>query len=303
MSEAITPRKTAPPVALRQGEVGRARSLWADAFRRLVRNPGSVTGAVILVVLILAAILAPYVTRYDPIEIVAAERLKPPSAQYWFGTDQFGQDIFTRIVYGSRISLRMGIVSVTIAAILGVTSGLLSGFFGGRTDTIIMRLVDITLAFPGILLALVIIAVLGPSLFNAMVAVGISAAPTYARVTRGMVLKTKADVFVEAAICIGCRPQRIISRHILPNILGPIVVVATLGVAGAIIAGAALSFLGLGAVPPTPEWGLMLSSGRNYLRAAPWITTFPGLAIMVTVLAINLLGDGLRDALDPHMKR
>jgi peptide/nickel transport system permease protein len=258
---------------------------------------------VILLLLILIALFAPYVTRYDPIEIVASERLKPPSTQYWLGTDPFGRDIYTRLAYGSRISLRMGIVSVTIAAILGVTSGLLAGFFGGRTDTFIMRLVDITLAFPGILLALVIIAVLGPSLFNAMVAVGISAAPTYARVTRGMVLKTKADVFVEAAICIGCRPQRIISRHILPNILGPIVVVATLGVAGAIIAGAALSFLGLGAVPPTPEWGLMLSSGRNYLRVAPWITTFPGLAIMVTVLAINLLGDGLRDAMDPHMRR
>jgi peptide/nickel transport system permease protein len=303
MSEVPTPQDTASPVAIQGGDSRKSRSLWADAFRRLIRNPGSVTGAVILLLLILIALFAPYVTRYDPIEIVAADRLKPPGGQYWLGTDSFGRDIFTRLAYGSRISLRMGIVSVTIAALLGVTSGLLSGFFGGRTDTIIMRLVDITLAFPGILLALVIIAVLGPSLFNAMVAVGISAAPTYARVTRGMVLKTKADVFVEAAICIGCRPQRIILRHILPNILGPIVVVATLGVAGAIIAGAALSFLGLGAVPPTPEWGLMLSSGRNYLRAAPWITTFPGLAIMVTVLAINLLGDGLRDALDPHMKR
>lgn len=303
MSEVKMPQDTAAPVALWQGEIGKARSLWADAFRRLIRNPGSVTGAVILLLLILIALFAPYATRYDPIEIVASERLKPPSGQYWFGTDSFGRDIYTRLAYGSRISLRMGIVSVTIAAILGVTSGLLAGFFGGRTDTLIMRLVDITLAFPGILLALVIIAVLGPSLFNAMVAVGISAAPTYARVTRGMVLKTKADAFVEAAVCIGCRPQRIISRHILPNILGPIVVVATLGVAGAIIAGAALSFLGLGAVPPTPEWGLMLSSGRNYLRAAPWITTFPGLAIMVTVLAINLVGDGLRDALDPHMKQ
>jgi peptide/nickel transport system permease protein len=281
----------------------RTRSLWADAFRRLIRNPGSVAGAVILFLLIVSAIFAPVVTRYDPLEIVPAERLKSPNAQYWFGTDSFGRDIFTRIVYGSRISLRMGIVSVTIAALLGVTAGMLSGFFGGRVDNIVMRLVDITLAFPGILLALVIIAILGPSLFNAMVAVGISAAPTYARVTRGMVLKTKAEVFVEAAIGIGCRPMRIITRHILPNILGPIVVVATLGVAGAIIAGAALSFLGLGAVPPTPEWGLMLSSGRNYLRAAPWITTFPGLAIMVTVLSINLLGDGLRDALDPHMKR
>jgi peptide/nickel transport system permease protein len=281
----------------------RTRSLWADAFRRLIRNPGSVAGAVVLFLLITSAIFAPAVSRYDPLEIVPAERLKPPGGQYLFGTDSFGRDIFTRIVYGSRISLRMGIVSVTIAALLGVTAGLLAGFFGGRVDNIVMRLVDITLAFPGILLALVIIAILGPSLFNAMVAVGISAAPTYARVTRGMVLKTKAEVFVEAAIGIGCRPTRIITRHILPNILGPIVVVATLGVAGAIIAGAALSFLGLGAVPPTPEWGLMLSSGRNYLRAAPWITTFPGLAIMVTVLAINLLGDGLRDALDPHMKR
>ncbi len=281
----------------------RTHSLWADAFRRLIRNPGSVAGAVILFLLIMSALLAPAITRYDPLEIVPAERLKSPSTQYWFGTDSFGRDILTRIVYGSRISLRMGIVSVTIAALLGVTAGMLAGFFGGRVDNIVMRLVDITLAFPGILLALVIIAILGPSLFNAMVAVGISAAPTYARVTRGMVLKTKAEVFVEAAIGIGCRPTRIITRHILPNILGPIVVVATLGVAGAIISGAALSFLGLGAVPPTPEWGLMLSSGRNYLRAAPWITTFPGLAIMVTVLSINLLGDGLRDALDPHMKR
>jgi len=303
MNETTAPRETVPPAAFQDEGMRRSRSLWVDAFQRLIRNPGSVMGAIILLLLILGAIFAPQVTRYDPLEIVPSERLIPPGAQYWFGTDTFGRDIYTRIVYGSRISLRMGIVSVTIAALLGVTSGLLAGFFGGRTDNLIMRLVDITLAFPGILLALVIIAILGPSLFNAMVAVGISAAPTYARVTRGMVLTTKADVFVEAATGIGCRPERIITRHILPNILGPLVVVATLGVAGAIISGSALSFLGLGALPPTPEWGLMLSSGRNYLRAAPWITTFPGLAIMVTVLAINLLGDGLRDALDPHMKR
>lgn len=298
-SSSETVSKTAPKAEL----VGHARSLWADAFRRLSRNPGAVTGAVLLVLLILGAVFAPLITRYDPLEIVPKERLNPPSAQYWMGTDPFGRDIYTRIVYGARISLRMGIVSVSIAALLGVTGGLLAGFFGGRVDNLVMRIVDITLAFPGILLALVIIAILGPSLFNAMVAVGISAAPTYARVTRGMVLKSRAEVFVEAAINIGCRPLRIITRHIFPNILGPIVVVATLGVAGAIISGAALSFLGLGAAPPTPEWGLMLSDGRNYLRAAPWIATFPGLAIMVTVLAINLLGDGLRDALDPHMQR
>jgi peptide/nickel transport system permease protein len=280
----------------------RARSLWVDAFRRLIRNPGSVTGAIILLSLILVAFLAPVITRYDPIEIVPAERLKAPSGEHWFGTDAFGRDIYTRLVYGSRISLRMGLVSVGIALLLGVSSGMAAGFYGKRIDNLIMRIVDITLAFPGILLALVVIAILGPSLFNAMIAVGISAAPTYARVTRGMVLKTKEEVFVESATAIGCRPGRIIMRHILPNILGPIVVVATLGVGGAIISGAALSFLGLGALPPTPEWGLILSEGRNYLRVAWWITTFPGLAIMVTVLSINLLGDGLRDALDPHMR-
>lgn len=292
-----------PAASLDKTEIEPAHSLWMDALRRLVRNPGAVAGAVLLTLLILAAILAPYITRYDPVKMVPSERLKPPSAQYWLGTDPFGRDIYTRIVYGSRISLRMGIISVAIASLLGVTGGLIAGYVGGRLDTLIMRLVDITLAFPGILLALVIIAVLGPSLFNAMIAVGISASPTYARVTRGMVLKTKAEVYIESAVAIGCRPLRIILRHILPNILGPIVVVATLGVAGAIISGAALSFLGLGATPPTPEWGLMLSDGRNYLRAAWWITTFPGVAIVITVLSINLLGDGLRDALDPHMQR
>jgi len=280
----------------------RSRSLWGDALRRLVRNPGSVTGAIILLALILIAVLAPVITHYDPIEIVPSQRLQAPSREHWFGTDAFGRDIYTRLVYGSRISLRMGLVSVGIALLLGVSSGMAAGFYGKRVDNILMRIVDITLAFPGILLALVVIAILGPSLFNAMIAVGISAAPTYARVTRGMVLKTKEEVFVESATAIGCRSGRIIMRHILPNILGPIVVVATLGVGGAIISGAALSFLGLGALPPTPEWGLILSEGRNYLRVAWWITTFPGLAIMVTVLSINLLGDGLRDALDPHMQ-
>lgn len=279
------------------------RSLWGDAVVRLSRNPGAVLGAVILIVLILAAILAPVVTRYDPVAITPGERLKPPSLENWFGTDAFGRDIFTRVVYGGRISLRVGIISVVIAAGLGVTAGLIAGYFGGRTDNLIMRLVDITLAFPGILLALVVVAILGPGLFNAMIAVGIAAAPTFARVARGMVLKTRADVYVEAAISVGCPPGRIILRHILPNILGPLVVIATLGVAGAIIAGAALSFLGLGAGPPTPEWGLMLGEGRSYLRRAWWITTFPGLAIMITVLSINLLGDGLRDALEPRMSR
>jgi peptide/nickel transport system permease protein len=278
-------------------------SLWADALRRLVRNPGAVVGAVILLVIVLAAIGAPWITRYDPVAVTPADRLQSPNAEHWFGTDAFGRDVWTRVVFGARLSLQMGIVAIAIATVLGVSVGLVAGFYGRIVDSLLMRLVDVLLAFPGILLALVIVAMLGPDLINAMIAVGLAAAPTFARVTRGAVLQTKSNLFIDAAVVAGCRPGRIMLRHLLPNILGPIVVVATLGVAGAIISGAALSFLGLGAKQPTPEWGLLLSDGRNYLRQAWWITTFPGLAIMVTVLSINLLGDGLRDALDPRMKR
>jgi peptide/nickel transport system permease protein len=278
------------------------RSFWVDALFRLSRNPGSIIGLVILLILILSAISAPLITHYDPITLAPKDRLKPPSSLHLMGTDTFGRDVFTRVVYGGQISLRVGIISVFIALLIGVPMGLIAGYYGGRLDSLIMRLVDVMLAFPGILLALVIIAILGPSLLNVMVAVGISSVPTYARVTRGSVLKTKEEMFIEAAILTGCSTRRILLFHILPNILGPLVVVATLGIGGAIISGAALSFLGLGAPPPTPEWGLLLSDGRNYLAQAWWITTFSGLAIMLTVLSINLVGDGLRDALDPKMK-
>jgi peptide/nickel transport system permease protein len=281
----------------------RSRSLWDDSLYRLTRNPGAVIGLILLVLLILAAIFAPQITRFDPVALSPRDRLQPPGAEHWFGTDTFGRDIYTRVVFGTRLSLLVGVVSVVIATLLGVSMGLIAGYFGGIADALVMRAVDVMLAFPGILLALVIVAVLGPDLLNAMIAVGISAAPTYARVTRGAVLQIKSSLFVEAATVIGAPTWRIILRHLLPNILGPIVVVLTLGVAGAIISGASLSFLGLGARPPTPEWGLMLSEGRNFLRQAWWISTFPGLAIMATVLAINLLGDGLRDALDPRMKK
>jgi len=301
-SGAVSP--TTQPAALQRAKSDREHSLWRDAFVRLTRNPGSMVGAGILVILILAAAFAPHVTGHkDPTILAPSERLRAPSAQHWFGTDAFGRDMYTRIVYGGRISMRVGIISVTIASLIGIAMGLVAGYYGGLVDKITMRVVDFVLAFPGILLALVIIAILGPSLFNAMVAVGISSAPAYARVARGSVLKTKEELFILAAESTGCRAGRIMIHHILPNILAPLVVVATLGVAGAIISAAALSFLGLGAVPPTPEWGLMLSEGRNYLHQAWWITTFPGVAIMVTVLSINLLGDGLRDALDPHMQR
>lgn len=291
-------RAAADPVLARK-----QRSLWADSWQRLWRNPGAVVGAIILGVLVLAALLAPYIARYDPVVITPADRLQPPNWNHWFGTDAFGRDIFTRVIYGGRISLQVGIVSVLIGMLIGVTLGMIAGYFGRMTDSLIMRMIDILLAFPGILLALAIIAVLGSSLTNVMIAVGIGSIPTFARVARGTVLQSKSEMFVEAAAVVGASTGRILTRHILPNILGPLVVIATLGVAGAIIAGAALSFLGLGAEPPTPEWGLMLSDGRNYLRQAWWITTFPGVAIMITVLSINLLGDGLRDALDPKMKR
>jgi peptide/nickel transport system permease protein len=292
-----------PAVAPRAARPARQRSLWLDSLRRMVRNPGAVLGLILLLLLIVASLLAPQLTSYDPGEIVPRDRLQGPGAAHWFGTDAFGRDIYTRVVFGTRISLLVGVVSVAIATLLGVTMGLLAGYFGGLADALIMRFVDVMLAFPGILLALVIVAVLGPDLLNAMIAVGISAAPTYARVTRGAVLQTKTNLYIEAATVAGVPTWQIVLRHLLPNILGPIVVVTTLGVAGAIISGASLSFLGLGAKPPTPEWGLMLSEGRQFLRQAWWITTFPGLAIMVTVLSINLLGDGLRDALDPRMQK
>ncbi len=279
------------------------RSLWADALHRLVHNPGAVLGAAILCVIVLSALVAPWVVQYDPVAVTPGDRLQTPNAAHWFGTDAFGRDVFTRVLLGAQLSLQIGIVAVTISTVLGVSAGLLAGYYGGLIDTLIMRLVDVLLAFPGILLALVIVAVLGADLVNAMIAVGIAAAPTFARVTRGAVLQTKSQLFVDAAVVAGCSSARIMVRHILPNVLGVIVVVATLGVAGAIISGAALSFLGLGAKQPTPEWGLLLSDGRNYLRQAWWITTFPGLAIMLTVLSINLVGDALRDALDPRMQR
>ncbi len=279
------------------------RSLWRDAFARLRRNRGAMVGLVVIVLLVAAALAAPWITHFDPVGLAPRDRLIPPSPAHWFGTDAFGRDVFTRVVYGGRTSLQVGFVAVAIAIALGVTGGLLAGYFSGWTDTIVMRLVDVMLAFPGILLALAIISILGPSLVNAMIAVGISASPLYARVVRGSVLQTKELDYISAARQSGARAWRIIGFHVLPNVLGPIVVIATLGIANAIIAGAALSFLGLGAAPPTPEWGLLLSDGRNYLRHAWWISTFPGVAIMVTVLAMNLLGDGLRDAIDPRMGR
>lgn len=276
--------------------------LQSRLFRRIRRSANVRVGAAVLMVMVLMAVFAPLITSYDPTQITPALRLRPPDADHWFGTDDFGRDVFTRIAYGARLSLQVGVISVALAASIGITLGIIAGYYGGWIDSLIMRLIDVMLAFPGILLALAIVAILGRSLTNVMIAVGISAVPVYARMARGTTLSVKNIDFITAARAIGAPTPRIMVRHVLPNITAPLIVVATNGVASAIIAGAALSFLGLGAQPPTPEWGVMLAEGRVYLRNAWWVTTFPGLAIMITVMAINLMGDGLRDILDPRLR-
>jgi peptide/nickel transport system permease protein len=273
-----------------------------DALRRLLRSRGAVGGLVLLVLIVVLAVLAPLLPLQDPIRIDAPRALYSPGLPYLFGSDQYGRDVFSRVIFGSRVSLLVGPIAVGIALVPGVACGLLAGFYGGWTDAVLMRMVDVMLAFPGILLALGIVAVLGPSLTTLMIAVGISSIPTYARITRASVLSARENLYVDAARVVGAPDASILLRHILPNIVAPIIVVATLGVGAAILVAATLSFLGLGSQPPTPEWGRMLSEGRQYLREQWWIATFPGLAIMVTVLALNMLGDGLRDALDPRMK-
>jgi peptide/nickel transport system permease protein len=269
----------------------------------LLRNQSVIIGGTVIVVLLAAAVLAPVLAPYDPLAFAPTGAMQPPNAQHWFGTDQFGRDLLSRVLYGSRISLTVGLVAVVISSILGTVIGIASGFFGNTTDLVIMRIIDLMLAFPGILLALVIVSILGPGLLNAMLAVGIYGIPSYARVVRGSTLQVKESLFVEAARSIGAGRFFVMRRHILPNVFAPIIVMSTLRVAGAILTAAALSFLGLGAQPPTPEWGALVSAGRDWVRNAWWLSTFPGLAIMVAVLAINMFGDGLRDVLDPRLKR
>jgi peptide/nickel transport system permease protein len=270
-------------------------------LRRLLRNKGAVFGLVILSIMILGALLAPLLPLADPIQIDPTHALYSPGTPFLFGSDQYGRDVFSRVVYGGRVSLLVGPIAVTIALVPGVLIGLVAGYYGRWLDSVLMRVIDVMLAFPGILLALGIVAVLGPSLTSLMIAVGIAAIPTYARLTRASVLSARENLYVDAARVVGARDAEILSRHILPNIVAPIIVVSTLGVGAAILVAAALSFLGLGSQPPTAEWGRMLSEGRQYLREQWWIATFPGVAIMLTVLALNLLGDGLRDALDPRL--
>jgi peptide/nickel transport system permease protein len=271
-------------------------------LRRALQSKGAVGGLTILLLLALAALVAPVLPLADPIQIDPSHALYSPGSPFLFGSDQYGRDVFSRVVFGSRVSLVVGPIAVGIALVPGVTVGLLAGYYGRWVDGVLMRIVDVMLAFPGILLALGIVAVLGPSLTTLMVAVGISSIPTYARLTRASVLSAREQLYVDAARVVGASDFAILVRHILPNVVAPIIVVGTLGVGAAILIAATLSFLGLGSQPPVPEWGRMLSEGRQYLREQWWIATFPGLAIMLTVLALNMLGDGLRDALDPRMK-
>ncbi|MBQ7216281.1 MAG: ABC transporter permease [Synergistaceae bacterium] len=274
-----------------------------DVLVRLSRSPLAMFGLAIICVLVFCAIFAEVISPYSPIKQDLMHMFETPSAAHWLGTDEFGRDILSRLIYGARVSLQVGFIAVGIALCVGGMLGAVSGYYSGRLDNCIMRVMDVLLSIPQTLLAIAIVAALGPSLMNLMIAVGISAVPTYARIVRGSVLSIRSMEFIEAARAAGSSDLRIILKHIIPNSMAPIIVQSTLGVASAILNAAGLSFIGLGIQPPNPEWGAMLSGGRQYIRDFPHMTLYPGLAIMLTILALNFLGDGLRDALDPKLKR
>ncbi len=280
------------------------RSQMSDVWRRLRKSNTAIMGLVLIAIFLCLAIFAPFIADYedDALKMNVRERLQSPGLGHWFGTDELGRDIFARIVYGTRISLFVGIISVSIALTLGGTLGAIAGYYGGRIDNAIMRVLDVLLAIPTVLLAITIVAALGASILNLMIAVGVSNIPGFARVVRAAVLSVKDQEFIEAARAIGAKDHTIILKHVLPNSMAPIIVFATLKVASAIMATSALSFLGLGIQPPTPEWGSMLAGGRTYIRDHMYIVLYPGMAIVLAVLSLNLVGDGLRDALDPKLK-
>ncbi len=278
------------------------RSLAGVALRRFLTIRSAAAGAVVLLLLVLAAVLAPYLTPFEYDKIAPTAAYEAPSREHLMGTDKFGRDVYTRVLYGGRISLTVGLIATAIGGGVGVVLGMTAGYFGGLVDEVIMRILDMMLAFPGILLAMGIVAMLGPSLQNLMIAVGIGYIAGFARLMRGNVLAARKFDYVLAAESLGGRSWTIMRRHVLPNIAAPLIVYATLSVASAILTAAGLSFLGLGAQPPSPEWGIMLSDGRETLNRAWWVSLFPGLAILATTLSINFVGDGLRIALDPRMR-
>jgi len=290
--------ETAAAPAIRRAPQAAGVAVW----RRLRRNPTAMAGLGVLALFALSGFLAPMLAPYDPYRSDLEGSLAGPSAAHWLGTDELGRDIFSRVLYGARLSMVIGTISVGIGVALGVPVGLFAGYFGGKFDLLSQRVIDVLLGFPGIILAIVLVTVLGVGLINVMIAVGIVSVPTYARLIRGQVLALKHLEFVEAARVLGGSTGRIVFRHILPNTLAVLIVQTTLQVASAILSAAALGFLGLGVQQPTAEWGAMLSTARQYIQLAPHTLIFPGLAIMLTVLGFNLLGDGLRDALDPRMR-
>ena len=274
---------------------------WREFWSKFIKNKLALVGLTVFILLVFVAIFADFIAPYGMDDQNLQRAFLAPSEAFILGTDNFGRDIFSRIVYGSRISLIVGVISVGIALMVGSTIGIVAGFVGGLIDTVLMRFIDLLMSIPSILMAISIVAALGPSLRNVMIAVGISSIPSYARLTRSVVISLKELQFIEAAHAMGTGTFGIIARHIVPNSLAPIIVQATMGVAGAILSAAGLGFIGLGIQPPTPEWGAMLNAGRHYIRDYPHMITFPGIAIMITIFSLNLLGDGLRDALDPKL--
>jgi len=277
-------------------------------LRRLVKHPSGIAGALVTLLFFAVALLAPWLSPYDPLAQDLDRRLQGPSRAHPLGTDDFGRDVLSRVMHGARISLTVGFISIGIAAAGGLILGLVAGFYtagcwGRLIDVVIMRTSDILLAFPAVLLAIAIVTAFGPGLRNAMLAIAVIYLPRFIRIVRASILVEKEQTYIEAGQALGVSNRRLLFRHLLPNAMSPVIVQATLGLAEAIIEAAALSFLGLGATPPTPEWGAMLSEGRSYLRLAPWVTFFPGMAIFLIVVSFNLLGDGLRDALDPRLRR
>jgi len=279
---------------------GPAPAARAHPLRRLVARPAAAFGLGVIVIVTLIAVAAPWLAPYDPLATSWSAIRKAPSATHWFGTDEIGRDVLSRVIFGARASLLAGVVSVLISLSIGVPVGLLAGYAGGKTDLLISRLTDALLACPFLILAIALAAFLGPSLTNAMIAIGISATPVFIRLTRAQTLGVKAEDFILAARAVGNPPWRIAIRHVLPNVAPALIVQATLAIAAAVIAEASLSFLGLGQQPPAPSWGSMLNTAKNYVDNAPWMAVWPGLSIFLLVLSFNLVGDGLRDALDPR---
>lgn len=292
------------------GEVGdpaaqlaiRSHSLASETFHRFIQNKGALLGSIALVLLILISLSAPLTAPHDPIEQFVGPKLAPPSPGFPFGTDQFGRDVLSRTIWGGRNTLRVPLIAIGIAVVAGVVLGLVSGYYGGRGDATISWLMDVMLAFPGLLLTLVVVAMLGTGLEKVMIAVGISFIPVHVRLVRGSVMTAKQNDYVLAARVVGCKDERIAYRHVFPNVVPSLLVLATTAIAWAIVAGAAMNFLGLGVQPPVPEWGADMAMSRNYLRESWWMMTFPGLGIVITIISVNLMGDGLTMALDPRLR-